>query len=80
KVEVRNADTKKGLSYKEKIELEKLVVEIQEIEGNKKKIQELLVSGETNHEKLINWGKELETLEQQLEEKTNRWLALSELE
>jgi len=80
KVEVKNADTKKGLSYKEKIELEKLVVEIQEIEGNKKKIQELLVSGETNHEKLINWGKELETLEQQLEEKTNRWLALSELE
>ncbi|MFN4948043.1 MAG: ABC-F family ATP-binding cassette domain-containing protein [Chryseotalea sp.] len=80
KVEVRNADTKKGLSYKEKIELEKLVVEIQEIEGNKKKIQELLVSGETNHEKLINWGKELETLEQQLEDKTNRWLALSELE
>ncbi|MFN8843219.1 MAG: ABC transporter C-terminal domain-containing protein [Chryseotalea sp.] len=68
------------MSYKEKIELEKLVVEIQEIEGNKKKIQELLVSGETNHEKLINWGKELETLEQQLEEKTNRWLALSELE
>ncbi|MFO0507221.1 MAG: hypothetical protein ACK5X6_10270 [Chryseotalea sp.] len=50
------------------------------MEGNKKKIQELLVSGETNHEKLINWGKELETLEQQLEEKTNRWLALSELE
>jgi ATP-binding cassette subfamily F protein uup len=80
KAEVKNTDNKKGLSYKEKIELDKLVIEIQEIESNKKKIQELLVSGETNHEKLINWGKELEIIEQQLEEKTNRWLTLSELE
>jgi ATP-binding cassette subfamily F protein uup len=80
KIEIKNTDTKKGLSYKEKIEFDKLVLEIQELETQKKKLQELLVSGETNHEKLINWGKELESLEQLLEEKTNRWLALSELE
>jgi len=80
KIEVKNTDTKKGLSYKEKIELDKLVLEIQELETQKKKLQELLVSGENNHEKLINWGKELEQLDKQLEEKTNRWLVLSELE
>jgi len=67
------------LSYKEKLEFEKLEPEIQQLENEKSEIEKLLNSGESDHLKLAKWGKELENINSDLEQKEYRWLELSEL-
>jgi ABC transport system ATP-binding/permease protein len=70
---------KKKISYKEKQEYEKLQQEIESLEKKKKEISDLMNNGTTDHKQLQQWSEEIGTLTQKIEEKTFRWLELSEL-
>jgi ATP-binding cassette subfamily F protein uup len=73
-----STDRKKA-SYKEKQEFEKLQEEISLLEKRKGELTGLLNSGNTDHQQLVKWGEELNSVNASIEEKTLRWLALSEL-
>jgi len=70
---------KKKLSFKEKREFEQLEQEIVALEEEKKQIEEALCSGLLSVEELTEKSKRLPVLEEQIDEKTFRWLELSEL-
>ncbi|MEQ8926762.1 MAG: ABC-F family ATP-binding cassette domain-containing protein [Fulvivirga sp.] len=74
---VKEAERK--LSYNEKREFEKLESEIAKLNKKIAEIEQLLISGETDHAKLIGWGEELEKAKSDLDAKELRWLELSEL-
>lgn len=74
---VKNDDCK--LTYNEKREFEQLEKEIDQLSNAKVEIQNKLNSGEMDHEKLAQLGKELKELETDLDIKELRWLELSEL-
>ena len=76
KIEVK---TKKGLSYNEKIELEKLPAEIEKMETEKVQLTEQLNAGSTDHEVLTKLAIQIQELGKAIEEKTARWLELSEM-
>jgi ABC transport system ATP-binding/permease protein len=78
---VDNSDTslKKKISYKEKIEYEELQSAIEKLEQQKKLTEARLSSGEVDHLKLQEWGQELKSINELLDQKTLRWLELSEL-
>ena len=69
---------KKKLSFNEKYEFEQLEKQIPKLEARKKELSEALNSGESDHEKLIQWGAELQQVMDELEAKEMRWLELSE--
>lgn len=71
--------TKKGLSYNEKIELEKLPTEIEKMETEKAHLTEQLNGGSTDHEVLTKLAIQIQELGKAIEEKTARWLELSEM-
>lgn len=71
---------KTKLSYKEKLELEQLELQIPQWEAEKKQLEEKLNSGLTDHEELVRTSEQLNTLISLLDEKSMRWLELSELE
>ncbi|HXA02193.1 MAG TPA: ABC-F family ATP-binding cassette domain-containing protein [Cytophagaceae bacterium] len=77
-VKVKSGDEKKKLSYNEKKEYESIEKEIAELELKKEGLLTKLNSGSGNNEELIKWGKEIATITDQLEEKSLRWLELSE--
>lgn len=66
-------------TYKEKQEWESLEGEMETLEQKKTELTEKLSSGEGDHTQIAEWAKEIETVNQQLEEKEMRWLELSEL-
>lgn len=72
------AAVKTKLSYKEKLEFERLEGEIEQLEQRKTELTEFLNSGATDHEKLMEAGDELGRIIPELEEKEMRWLELSE--
>lgn len=74
----RSAEKKK-LSFKEKREFEQLEQEIAALEEEKKQIEEVLCSGQLSVEELTEKSKRLPVLEELIDEKTFRWLELSEL-
>lgn len=69
---------KTKLSFKEKREFESLEADIEVLESQKKQLMDQLNSGEGNHEQLSEWAAEIEKISQELEEKSDRWLELSE--
>jgi ATP-binding cassette subfamily F protein uup len=72
---------KKKLSYNEKRELEMLPDEIKKLENEKSLLTEkLTTSGESNHVQLQEWSASIQILVESIEQKTMRWLELSELE
>lgn len=75
---VQKSQEKKKLSYKEKIEYENLESEIEALEEEKSKLEDKLGSGETDHQKLQEWSERISELIQQIDEKSERWLELSE--
>ncbi|MCI4666936.1 MAG: ABC-F family ATP-binding cassette domain-containing protein [Bacteroidia bacterium] len=75
----KNKNRTRKLSYKEKREYEQLEGEIDDMENRKIELDELINSGSTDYEKLTEWAKELESLNQTLEEKTDRYLELMEI-
>lgn len=70
--------SKVKLSYKEKVELEQLDIDIPFLENRKKELAQQLEAQITDHEKLMQLTQELGEVTKILDEKTDRWLELSE--
>lgn len=68
------------LTYKEKQELERLWEEITCLEEEKKEIEEALCGGCVDAEAITQKSKRLSTITEEIDEKTLRWLELSEIE
>ncbi len=80
KAEKPAKDKKKTkLSYKEKREYEELEAEIATIEAKIQELQDLLASGESDYTKLADWTAQMETLQEEQEEKEMRWLEIDEM-
>ena len=74
-----HSSPKRKLSYKEKRELEQLEKDIEALEAEKKQIEEALCGGTTSVEEITHMSKRLPVLNEELEEKSMRWLELSEI-
>jgi ATP-binding cassette subfamily F protein uup len=77
-VEVAAPPARKKLSYKELREYEQLGKELEQLEQEKRTLNEQLNSGSTSHEELSAWAGRLEQVNHDLDEKTLRWLELDE--
>ena len=73
-------DEKRRMSFKERREFEQLEKEIAELEAEKKAIEEALCSGMLSVDELTEKSKRLPQLTDLIDEKTMRWLELSEIE
>ena len=73
-------DDRRRLSYKEKREMEQLEKDIAVLEAEKKQIEEALCGGTTSVEEITTMSKRLPLLNDELDEKSMRWLELSEIE
>jgi ATP-binding cassette subfamily F protein uup len=76
-VTVVKAPSKK-ISMKEKLEYESLEKEIAALEREKAMLMEKLNGGSSSHEELTRWAKGIEDLSASIEEKSARWMELSE--
>ena len=72
--------SKRKLSYKEKREMEQLEKDIAALEAEKKQIEEALCGGTTSVDEITAMSKRLPVLNEELDEKSLRWLELSEIE
>ncbi|MDB5241440.1 MAG: transporter [Spirosoma sp.] len=68
---------KKKLSFREIREYETLEAEIETLEQRKSEITTLL-NGGGHHEQLTAWAREIETIDQAVAQKSDRWLELAE--
>ena len=75
----RQETEKRKLSFKEKREFEQLEQEILDLETEKAELEEALCSGTLSVEELTEKSKRLPVLTDLIDEKTLRWLELSEL-
>ena len=73
-------NSRRRLSFKEKKELEQLETEIAALEEEKKSIETALCSGTLSVDELTEKSKRLPEVNDLLDEKTLRWLELSEIE
>lgn len=73
-------DEKRRMSFKERREFEQLEKEIAELEAEKKAVEEALCSGTLSVDELTEKSKRLPQLTDLIDEKTMRWLELSEME
>ena len=78
KVNYHHDDCKK-MTFKEKREFEQLEKEIEQLENECKKIEEDLCSGALSVDELTEKSKQFPALRELLDEKSMRWLELSEL-
>jgi len=78
--EKHKAEDKQKLSYKEKRELESIDSEIPKLNIRKEQLETKLASGDGDPDDFTKWGKELNAINQELEEMEMRWLELSEME
>ena len=72
-------EERRRMSFKEKREFELLEKEIAALEDEKKRIEEALCSGTLGIDELTEKSKRLPLLNDELDEKSMRWLELSEL-
>ena len=73
-------DDRRRLSYKEKREMEQLEKDIAALEAEKKQIEEALCGGTTSVDEITAMSKRLPVLNDELDEKSMRWLELSDVE
>ena len=73
-------DDRRRLSYKEKREMEQLEKDIAALETEKKQIEDALCGGTTSVDEITAMSKRLPMLNDELDEKSMRWLELSEIE
>lgn len=76
--ESRGEKQKTKLSYKEKREFEQLEKDIEQLETEKKTIEDKLSSANISVDEITTLSKRLPIVTNELDEKTNRWLELSE--
>ena len=72
-------DGKRKMTYKEKTEFERLEKEIAALEAEQHQLEEALCSGSLSIDELTEKSKRLPQLKDELDEKTMRWLELSEI-
>ena len=75
-----HGEQKRKLSFKEKRELQQLEADIEALEKEQKQIEEELCSGTLSVEDLTQKSKRLPQLKDELDEKSMRWLELSDIE
>ena len=80
KTEKVRLNEKRKLSFKERRELEQLESDIEALEQEKKELEEALCSGSLSVDELTEKSKRLPLLNDELDEKTLRWMELSEIE
>lgn len=73
-------DSRRRMSYKEKREFEQLEKDIASLEQQQHEIEEALCSGTLSVEELTEKSRLLPKLKQEIDEKSMRWLELSEIE
>jgi ATP-binding cassette subfamily F protein uup len=71
-------ERKKGLTFKEKREFEELSIEIENLESEKKSIENELSQGVLGNEELLNKSKRHGEIIKILDDRELRWLELSE--
>ena len=71
-------EEKRRLSFKEKKEFEQLEIDIDALETEKKQIEEALSGGESDAKKIMELSARFEEVKKQLDEKSDRWIELSE--
>ena len=74
------SNPRKKMTYKEKTEFERLEKEIAALEEEQHQIEEALCSGTLSIDELTEKSKRLPLLKDELDEKSMRWLELSEIE
>jgi len=75
----RNADRPRKMTFKEKREFEQLEKDIAALEEEKKLIETALSTGNVSVEEITTMSKRLPLLNDELDEKSMRWLELSEI-
>lgn len=78
KVKPNLSEQKRRLTYKEKVEYEQLEKDIEALEAEKKQIEDALSSGTISVEQITEMSKRLPILNDELDEKSLRWLELDE--
>ncbi len=78
-VRQKSADQPRRLTYKEKLEMASLEGEISQLEDEQKELEDALCSGTLSVDALTEKSKRLAALKDELDEKTMRWLELSEI-
>lgn len=73
-------DSRRRMSYKEKREFEQLEKDIASLEQQQHEIEEALCSGTLSVEELTEKSRLLTKLKEEIDEKSMRWLELSEIE
>jgi ATP-binding cassette subfamily F protein uup len=73
-------EPRKKMTYKEKTEFERLEKEIATLELEQQQLEEALCSGTLSIDELTEKSKRLPQLKDELDEKSMRWLELSEIE
>lgn len=71
-------EEKRKLTYKEKLEFEKLEIDIEEMESRKKELSEKLNNPTLEYDKIEEISNEISSVVSELDLKTERWLELSE--
>ena len=73
-------DERRRMTYKEKREYEQLEKDIAALEAEQKQLEDALCSGTLSVDELTEYSKRLPLLKDELDEKSMRWLELSEIE
>ena len=73
-------DTRRRMSFKEKMEFERLTKEIEQLEAEQKQLEDALCGGTTSVDEITAMSKRLSVLKDELDEKSLRWLELSEID
>ena len=74
-----SSEPRKKMTYKEKMEFERLEKEIAALESEQQQIENALCSGTLSIDELTEKSKRLPLLKDELDEKSMRWLELSEI-
>jgi len=69
---------KKSVSYKEKMEFKELEKEISELEAEKNEIEKKVSSGNLSNDELVEKSNKIGVLMKEIDQKTERWMELSE--
>ena len=72
-------DDRRRMTFKEKQEFERLEREIEQLEEERRQLEEALCSGTLSVVELTEKSKRLPVLQEELDEKSMRWLELSEI-
>jgi len=74
-----SSNKKEKLSYKEKQEYEQLGKDVESLEAEKTNLTQQIDAGNLDHKQLNDLAQRIESLSQTIDQKTMRWLELSEM-